>query len=62
MAWAYCRKCDQQLGEPTAREVLEEDAHCGNCGQEITFKKKVDAILEILTRLEAVEAHLGIVV
>lgn len=62
MAWAYCHKCDQQISEPSAREVLENDAHCWNCGHEITAKKKTDAILEILTRLEAVEAHLGIVV
>lgn len=60
-AWVYCDKCECGQDKPTVRQVLEDDYRCHCCDAPLrTVMSKKDALLEMLDRLEAIEAHLGI--
>lgn len=61
MAYAYCTKrgCDGELDEPTPEEVLEGEQVCPSCGRgNSTTKTPNDLILELVARIEFLEAQL----
>lgn len=59
---AYCLKCDNCRPKPTINEVIEGVQDCNYCGNihKIEDWERQRAIIDIVERIEAIEAKLGI--
>lgn len=58
-AYAYCEKCQNPFGEPTAREVIEGAKICPYCDETNQVRKtKDDLLIELVERVEELETKL----
>lgn len=62
MAYAYCRKCDAGLDDPTFEEAVNEVIICHCCGHDhqLGHNERNEAIIRLEERICAIEQQLGI--
>lgn len=61
-SYAYCRKCDAGLDNPTFKESVLMKIECHNCGCEydLGHDESTQALINLEERITAIEQHLGI--
>lgn len=62
MAYAYCRKCDAGLGDPSFAECINMTIECHNCGHDhvLGHDESNEAIIRLAERICVIEQQLGI--
>ena len=62
MAYAYCRKCDAGLDDPSFAECINGIIECPACGTdyELQHDEKNQALIQLEERITTIEQHLGL--
>lgn len=62
MAYAYCRECNAELGDPSFAECINMVIPCHNCGNDhdLGHDESNEAIIRLEERICVIEQQLGI--